>query len=298
MKFIEFIQCNREILMSFTYLITGIIGGIFSSLKKKQTKIVCFIVLSIISISITICLYYNFWQNLLLGIVIILTILVIPCFPLILQKNIINRKRIEKLLFDATKEADPTKEICLICGDMDFFGSYFHDATDKNKIINNIENNNQFLQLKNLGVTVKILTHKPDSNSTNDKQSRIRIGFLKNEIETKIEFKFFNNKICEENGSCPYELKIPQCNFICNCPDPHLRGRLFYLKTTGAIKAVFVTPIKTGFKYRLEEYGNDSRECILYKLIWDSWWERSQIDTDFISKCIKEFEQEKHNNLN
>lgn len=28
---------------------------------------------------------------------------------------------------------------------------------------------------------------------------------------------------------------------------------------------------------------------MLYKLIWDSWWERSQIDDDFIKNFMKEY---------
>lgn len=95
--------------------------------------------------TITICLYHNYWQNLLFGIVIIITILFIPCFPLLLQKNIINRKKIGKLIFKATKEADPKQEICLICGDMDFLGNYVNDKNIKFKSKNSIKNNYQFL---------------------------------------------------------------------------------------------------------------------------------------------------------
>lgn len=140
-----------------------------------------------------------------------------------------------------------------------------------------------------MGIKIKVLTNKPDSNNENDKQSRIRIGFLQSEMICNIEFKFFHNLICKENESCPYNLKPTTCNHICYCPDPHLRGRLFYLKTTGAIKAVFVTPLIAGKKNRLEEYGSDSKECMSYKLIWDSWWERSQVDEDFIKNCMKEY---------
>ena len=226
--------------MSITIITTlvGIIIGFASTFNhfwRNFSIILCAIIFNIFMI-LRMIFISEPWYT----VVISLVLWLITCIFIIKKmegKEIVSRRKIGKMIVEFTATANPSKEVCIFAGDIDFFGEVVEpsDSTPsmtkgnnlfvnlknkkKNKEINkrNIKNNNQFLQLKNKNFrNICILCIKPPQKDENIKddyhKDRIRIGFLKNELGARVHFKFFNDQ-CD---NCLYgqnNTELYQCSF-------------------------------------------------------------------------------------
>ncbi len=150
MDFILQLQNRAEVISSITYMIIGIIGGCLSTSKSRLVRWIGTAILALSGIAIILILYIDDWRYLLLGIIVVIIIIFIPLIPIIFKRNYINRKRIGKILINATKNADANCDMCMFCGDIDFLGQVSAKTNSQN-----IECNKQYIQIKEAGINIK-----------------------------------------------------------------------------------------------------------------------------------------------
>lgn len=299
----NFLKENNDFIMTSVIMLFGIISGWLTILKRRQ-GLLTFIFALIFDIITWFC-YKNIYVE--VYAVILSIIWIILCFRFFRQEEV-SRRKIGKLIVQFTETADTNKPICIFGGDLNFFGDYLYSQEKKaflrkNKN-NNIETNEQFLQICNKGFReIKILSVKPYTDSSNDKKTRIRIGYIIEKLGERVEIKFFDNKICtscEDYESCKkcenYNkdecLKLKKfCNGFCYNPDITLRGRIVTQKDTNAECVAIATTKEAGKKYILREYSSIAKECHLYKIIWDVWWLKCAFDKEFNEKCVTEYKE-------
>ena len=172
------------------------------------------------------------------------------------EKEIVSRKKIGKMIEKFTATANPSKDVCIFAGDIDFFGEVLEKSVQENtkttekknpfskltkkiqeKYRNNfskrinIENNSQFKQLNDPKFrSICILCAKPlpqkDSIKDDYQKDRIRIGFIKNAFGERVHFKFFNedcdNCFFYEQNNCMLQNCSQNCQVcaqgLSNCP--------------------------------------------------------------------------------
>jgi len=213
-----------------------------------------------------------------------------------------NRKRIDKEIINFTKQADTKKEIDMFGGDLDFFGDVDDDSIQKNE---------QYKQLVNLKFRkIKILCLKPSTS-----KDELRIGFLPKNFGNNIKIKFFDELNCE---NCPEEVrktndcsvenikntdkkqfhrKQPFCKNPCNNPDLSIRGRII-TKSSNAADSVSVTiKYESGKKYIFKKYNSEDKECSLYLMLWEVWWNKCSEYLNIQNKCREEYEKFSQNKI-
>lgn len=239
----------------------------------------------------------------------------------IFKKEEVSRRRIGKLIINFTKLADINQPIRIFGGDLNFFGSYVPPRYKKKALFNSaknkfIETNDQYLQIKNDGFReVKILAIKPYSDTEKDKLTRIRIGYIASELKERVQIKFFDTRLCEncinhdscticDCNNCSQKSKCKnskkKCSKLeeavqnsCYNPDVTLRGRIVINKDSKSPCVAIATTKRAGKKYILREYSSLEKECKLYTVIWDVWWSKCKVDSEFIQRCKDEYEQSK-----
>ena len=256
-------------------------------------------------------------------------------------KEIVSRKKIGKMIENFTATANPSKDVCIFAGDIDFFGEVLEKADAEapqpntkefllNKLITcvkcyktkrfqkkiDIENNRQYLQLKNPKFrSICILCAKPLPKSGNLKddyhKDRIRIGYIKEAFGERVHFKFFNegcdNCSFYEQNNCMLQQCSQECQ-VCkqgssdcpknvkdfshpSLPDTTLRGRIVTDRETDS-KCVAITTKRSSRKeYILRQYGSGEKESSLYSVIWKVWWKMCEEDDGFIDACVKEYKE-------
>lgn len=165
-------------------------------------------------------------------------------------KEIVSRKKIGKMIENFTATANPSKDVCIFAGDIDFFGEVPEDTKPKDtqpsinqcllkkliaKVITPIKSiwrthlkkktdikyNRQFKQLNDPKFrSVCILCAKPLPKKDNLKddyhKDRIRIGYLKEAFGERVHFKFFNedcdNCFFYEQNNCMLQKCSQECH--------------------------------------------------------------------------------------
>lgn len=312
---IKSIQNNGPIIMNASIMFIGIFASFLSATVKKKIQVGGLIVLALIFNILTWIVYER--KDVLRGTIILTVIWIVVCAALIWNKEIVSRKRIDRMIRIFTDDADQSKPICIFGGDLDFFGDVVINPTKKEKLFKRyeiIEFNKQYNQLKDKGFPkIEVLSVKPDSDSDRDQKTRIRIGFLKENLKGNLEVKFFEEKKC---NSCSERTTCLACNVCKTCPegkkckrmgvqlcdklrdelhgrcynpDMQLRGRIAKKKSDGSTSAAIVTTYKSGKSYILKEYSSNTRECTIYQKIWEVWWEKCKMDKEFMNRCVNEY---------
>lgn len=309
------VQDNGPYIINASIMFIGIFASFLSASIKKQTQIKGLIALGLIFNVLTWLVYRN--KKILFWTIGVSAVWILVCFIFICKKEIVSRKRIDRMIRKFTEKADQFMPICIFGGDLDFFGNVVVNAKIRDKIFRRnkiISSNKQYKQLKRKGFkTIQVLSVKPDSDSDQDQRTRVRIGFLKEEFKGNLHIKFFEEKecttcsereaclACEVCQTCPEGKKckrtgIQLCdklrnNFQGRCynPDTQLRGRIAKRKSDGSTSAAIVTTYKAGKSYILKEYSSATKECTIYQNIWNVWWKKCKTDDEFISRCIDEY---------
>lgn len=314
-EIIKNIQDNGPFIMNALIMFIGIFASFLSASVKKKIQIGGLAVLAVVFNILTWVVYEN--KDLLCWTIILTVIWIAVCFVIIWNKEIVSRKRIDRMIRKFTGEADQSKPICIFGGDLDFFGDVVIEPTRWDKVFKRnriISFNKQYNQLKNVGFhEIDVLSVKPDSDSERDKKTRIRIGFLRENLKGNIKIKFFEEKEC---NSCPERETCFACNVCQTCPegkkckrmvmqsceklkeefsnrcynpDTQLRGRIAKKKRNGSTSAAIVTTYKSRKSYILKEYSSNTKECTIYQNIWGVWWKKCKTDKDFINRCVNEY---------
>lgn len=308
-------QDSTAFLSSVVIMIVGIVANCVAVLPKRWERVLGNIILAALFDVFT-CLYYRNWA--LSVIVIVLSVIwVLICTALSSNKEIISRKKLDKLIRNFTARADYSEPLCIFGGDLDFFGSVEKKPSSQQqgqrKDNHSIQHNQQYCQLRDMRFQhIHILSIKPKGDQ--DRETRIRIGFLKKEFGDALTIKFVqtdNCATCSERSSClscdvcqgcsknkgDDRNTISECEklsryyqYRCYNPDTKLRGRVAKEKKTGATIVAIVTTDKPGKSYILKEYSSNTKECTIYQNIWDVWWKKCMEDPDFIASCVEEYE--------
>lgn len=317
LKCIQYIRDNGPYVMNISSMLIGIFASFLSASLEKKVKIWGLFILSIVFNILTWIVYGE--KGVLLCTIILTLIWIAACLFLICNREIISRKRIDKMIRNFTDDADQNKPICIFGGDINFFGDVVADVTRKDNFFKNkniIQYNRQYNQIKDKGFReIRILCMKPDSDSDEDLKTKIRIGYLKENLKKNLEIKFFEEKECND---CPDREICLACNVCEDCPegkickrmgtkicpklkenlqsrcfnpDTRLRGRIVKRKMDGSTSAAIVTTYKSGKSYILKEYSSNTKECTMYQNIWDVWWKKCKSDENFISQCIDEYKR-------
>lgn len=238
--------------------IIGIVAGVAFSIKNRFwrnfTIILCAIIFNVFML-----LRMIFISEPLHYLIISVVAWFLLCFGSIVfmrEKGIVSRKKIGKMIETFTSTANPSKDVCIFAGDIDFFGEVLEtpqscidksivkkhglfaliDAIKqkrKEHLLNktNIENNSQFKQLKDPKFrSICILCIKPPLPKGEIKDDyyndRIRIGYIKETFGERVHFKFFNddcdNCFFYEQNNCLLQNCTHQCTVAlqstCACP--------------------------------------------------------------------------------
>ena len=316
-------QENAPYIMNATIMLIGIFASFLSANLKKKVQITGLFGIAIFFNVIT---WYVYKDSSILHWTVIITIIwIFICLLLFGNREIVSRSRIDKMIRKFTNDSDQNNPIRIFGGDLDFFGKVENNVKSIDKIFHPnkyIETNKQFNQLTEKGFTkICILSVKPTRDNSRDKETRIRIGFLKNRLGDNLEIKFFDKREChncEEKDtclacdiceSCPKRKacgcdKVHKCEKLlkksigrCYNPDTTLRGRIANNKRDGSTWVAIVTTHKAGKSYILKEYSSNTKECTIYINIWEVWWKKCTTDNNFISKCIEEYNEFKENEV-
>lgn len=315
-EFTNMLKTNQAYVMStFTFLI-GIVANFLASTIKKRIQIIGVIIIAVVYDWFTWFLYEDCAVT--LWAIAFTLIWIIICLSMIWKKEIVSRKKIDKMIRRFTSNAHQDKPLCIFGGDLNFFGdvvknpSFWSRVTKDNSVI---QFNKQYNQIVKKGFRkVQILSVKPDGDSEEDKKTRIRIGYLKAKLKRNLEIKFFIEKECmncSERSTCLVCNVCEGCTEEKNCrrsrtqdcdklmeasrgrcynPDLQLRGRIAKRKSDGSTCAAIVTTHKSGKSYILKEYSSNTKECTIYENIWNVWWKKSMVDEKFLKNCINEYE--------
>lgn len=232
-EFLKFMHNNRDYIMTATTMIIGIFAGWLPNLKKKASQIIITIILAIIFAIITWISYDN----------LIITYIAIGCsvawfisslFVFFYKKEVVSRKRLDRMLRKFTDDADREQPLCIFGGDLDFFGDYVKPTENssktkpwwhslifwekRKKIKNDISKNKQFIQIKNdknndCFREIQILSIRPNANNDKHKRARIRLGYLKEELGESLKVKFFTDK--KDCSKCSQAITCYACD-MCN----------------------------------------------------------------------------------
>lgn len=313
--FLKSVQENGSYIMNAAIMFIGIFSSFLSASVKKRIQIGGLIVLGVVFNILT---WFVYKEKELLYFTIGLTFVwIVVCILLIWNREIIRRNKLDRMIRNFTNDADQFKPICIFGGDLNFFGEVVVDIKKRDRIFKNnniIEYNKQYNQIKNKGFRkIQILCMKPDSESDEDQKTKIRIGYLKENLKGNLEIKFFEEKectncpdkeiclACEICKDCPEgkackRIETQMCDKLresfqsrCYNPDTQLRGRIVKRKSDGSTSAAIVTTYKSGKSYILKEYSSNTRECTIYLNIWDVWWKKCKMDEDFIKQCVDEY---------
>lgn len=314
-EFMSNIQNNGPYIMNAFIMLIGIFASFLSASTKKKIQILGLIFLAIAFNIFTWLVYTK--KEILYWTIGVTAIWIVACILLLWSKEIVSRKKIDKMIRKFTANADRYKPICIFGGDLDFFGEVVTDLKTTERFFQRnkcIDSNKQYNQIKTMGFkNVQILSIKPDGDSEKDRKTRIRIGFLKENLKSTLQIKFFEEKecssclerdtclMCEVCQKCPEEIKCKRvenpicdklnkvCQNRCYNPDTQLRGRIVNNKSDGSISAAIVTTYKAGKSYILKEYSSNTKECTIYQNIWNVWWKKCKIDEELIAQCVDEY---------
>lgn len=330
---------GNDIVITIVTTIIGIVAGAAFSFKSRFWRNFTFI-LCAISFNLFMLLRVVFISEPLRFLVFSLIIWAIFCFvgiKLLREKEIVSRKKIGKMIERFTATANPNKDVCIFAGDIDFFGEVIEESTYKDTKANkkhpfsklvektrkkrifkkiDIKNNSQFKQLKNSKFrSICILCAKPlpreDSVRDDYQKDRIRIGFLKEALGERVQFKFFNedcdNCFFYEQNSCLLQKcthKCPVCSTNSgdcpknnndfshpSLPDTTLRGRIVTDRETDSKCVAITTKRSSGKEYILRQYGSGEKESSLYNVVWKVWWKMCEEDDVFIKACVDEYKK-------
>lgn len=313
---LKYIQHNGPYIMNISGMLISIYASFLSALTNTRIKIYGLIFLSVVYNILTWIVYRE------KGVLFCTAILTLGwigiCCLLIYKREIISRKKLDKMIRNFTSDADQNKPICIFGGDINFFGDVVTDIKWKDNFFGKndhiIQFNKQYNQIKDKGFRkIQILCVKPDSDSDEDQKTKVRIGYLKEHLKKNLEIKFFEEKECID---CPDREICLACDICKDCPegkackrigiqicpklkegfqnrcfnpDTQLRGRIVKRKTDGSTSAAIVTTYKSGKSYILKEYSSNTKECTMYQNIWDVWWKKCKTDENFIAQCIAEY---------
>lgn len=311
------IQDNGPYIMNASIMLIGIFASFLSASVKKKTQFVGLVILALIFNILTWLVYKKI--EILYWTIALTAVWIVVCFLLICNREIVSRNRIDRMIRKFTSNADQFKPICIFGGDLDFFGNVSVNVNIIDKLFKRnriIELNKQYNQLKRKSFKeIQILSVKPDSDSDEDQKTRIRIGFLKENLRGTLEIKFFEEKecntcsdrttclACDVCQTCPEGKKCERmgrqlCDKLsqnsqsrCYNPDTQLRGRIAKRKSDGSTTAAIVTTYKSGKSYILKEYSSDTKECTIYQNIWNVWWKKCKVDEAFIKQCNEEYKK-------
>lgn len=136
-------------------------------------------------------------------------------------------------------------EIRLWAGDLDFFGN---DITE-------MENNSQYIQLKNKNFDkICILCKRPKINDT---KTIRRYGKMLTDFNDVVEFKFYND----------------------SSPDLHIRGRIKRKLCPDVFVSLIYEKIDTNKYKTIEEDVTKSDSSEVYLKIWDLSWRKAKVIT-------------------
>ena len=314
---------NNNIVFTIINSIIGFIVSATFTFKKRShrniTIVICAILFNIYMFLRAIYIHepiYVFISSLVIS-----TFLCFTYIIFLREKDIISRKKINKMIIDFTSKADAYKDVCIFGGDLNFFGDVVKEKqkTSNNKVFFNLRNifnihksnreninhNKQLNQLIERNFRkICILCIKP-SSEVSDKDDRVRIGYIKNKLCKRVNFKFFKTECenCKYNDRYNCNIKqyedekdesTPISNDGCkehipSLPDNTLRGRIVTNKETGAKCVAITTKKAAGKKYILRQYGSEEKECSLYIIIWNIWWKLCEEDNEFVNNCEKEY---------
>lgn len=315
--FFKNIKENGPYIMNASIMLIGIFASFLSASIKKKTQIAGLVVLAVIFNVLTWLVYGK--KEILYWTIVLTVVWIVVCLLLIWNKEIVSRNRIDRMIRKFTENANQFKPICIFGGDLDFFGDVVANVKTRDKIFRRnkiIELNKQYNQLKRKGFkNIQILSVKPDSDSDQDQNTRIRMGFLKDKLKGNLQIKFFEEKECNTCSerttclacdlcqTCPEGKKCKRSgrqlcdklykNFQSRCynPDTQLRGRIAIRKSDGSTSAAIVTTYKSGKTYILKEYSSDTKECTIYLNIWNVWWKKCKMDNEFMNQCVDEYKK-------
>lgn len=249
---------GNDIVITTVTTVIGIIAGAACSIKSRFWRNFTFILSAVVfnafmllrMVFISEPLHYFIFS------LIVWTVLCLLGIKLLREKEIVSRKKIGKMIEAFTSTANPSKDVCIFAGDIDFFGDVIENSEyaksketekkhfpfnlidamkqkRKERLLNkvNIENNSQFKQLKDSKFrSVCILCVKPPPQKGEIKddyhKDRIRIGYIKKIFGERVHFKFFNddcdNCFFYEQNNCMLQNCTHQCTadpqFSCACP--------------------------------------------------------------------------------
>lgn len=305
---------NKDIIMTISTMIVGIVAGWFITLKRIKQIILTIAVAIIFNVIVGLC--YQELDIIIVAIVFSFIWCLLSLYAF--HKEEVGRWKIGRLIINFTEFADKDQPICIFGGDLNFFGKYIMPKPYKSKILLRfnknkfIETNNQYTQIIEKGFReIKILAIKPYSDTQKDIETRIRIGYIAEELKERVQIKFFDTQLCEgckrydscvtcdcnncaqknkcknQKKKCP-KLEASVAN-ACYNPDVTLRGRIVTHKDNKSVCVAIATTKKAGKRYILREYSAIENECKLYTVIWDVWWSKCKFDSDFIQRCIDEY---------
>lgn len=303
-------------IMNTSTMLISIFASFLSATLKKKTQIGGLIALALFYNVLTWYVYEN--KHILNWTILLTAVCIFVHIILIWNKEIVSRKKIDRMIRKYTDNADQYKPICIFGGDLDFFGSVAVNPKSIDKLLHRneiIEFNKQYNQIKNKGFETHILSIKPDGDSGHDEKTRIRIGFLGDHLKGKLKIKYFEEKEC---STCPERTSCLACDVCQTCPegkkckrmglqlcdklnkdlqsrcynpDTQLRGRIATRKSDGSISAAIVTTYQSGKTYILKEYSSNTKECTIYQNIWNVWWKKCKTDDAFMEKCIADYKK-------
>lgn len=250
-------------------------------------------------------LYLFYGYGLLAPILVTSLIFIIICALIILkkEKDTVGRIRLDILIRKFTKNADTNSPIKIFGGDLNFFGK----VADRK---NSVYKNKQYNQIKKMGFrNIQILCRKPKYEYKEDEGEKLLIGLLLTELQEKVSIRFYNDtecyecdtidctileicNECEKSDDCA-KPKVSCDKFknklknYCYNPDLDIRGRIVTKSKTGAEMGIITIKDNPGKTYILKVYNADTKECTMYKQIWNVWWGRGNEDEKLLHKCKK-----------